>query len=300
MTNLKRKNKTGFTLIELVIVISIIFIVSAISIVSFGLYEKKSAVENSLEEIIACLKSAQNKTLASEENSQWGVYFDPAQSDYVLFKGSIYNPEAVENEINEIPQRIEINEINLAGGENKIVFKRLTGETDQFGSISLRLKGNPAETKTIYIEDSGQFFTSLPGTPNGESREKDSRHVHFNLDWSIRNATTLKFNFIDSGQIKTQDMAQFFNPEKTEFDWNNETEPFVIDSGNQIFKIHSHFLDGSNTILCIHRERGENQNNQEVFIYIIDSGTDKEIAHYFADSEDSVAKGSYVSSFEPQ
>ncbi|MDP2821033.1 MAG: prepilin-type N-terminal cleavage/methylation domain-containing protein [bacterium] len=298
--NFKRKTKTGFTLIELLIVVAIIFIVFALSVVSFRFYEKKSTLNNTVKEIVAVLKSAQNKTLASEGNSKWGVYFDSGQNRFILFKGSEYNPEGAENEINEISERIEISALDLAGGENKIVFKRLTGETDQFGSVSLRLKENPAEIKTIYIENSGQIFSSLPVNPDDESRVRDSRHFHFDLGWSIQNATTLKFNFIDSGQIKTQDMVAFFNGDKTEFNWNNEEEPFVIDEANQIFKIHTHYLDGANTVLCIHRERGENQNNQEVFIYIVDGGVDKEIAHYFADSGDSIAKGFYVSSFEPQ
>jgi hypothetical protein len=253
-----------------------------------------------VKEIAAVLKSAQNKTLASEGNSRWGVYFDSGQNRFILFKGSEYNPEGAENEINEISERIEFSSLDLAGGENKIVFKRLTGETDQFGSVSLRLKESPEEIKTIYIENSGQIFTNLSSSPDDQSREKDSRHFHFDLGWSIQNATALKFNFIDSGQVKTQSMTAFFNPEKTEFNWNNEETPFVIDGGNQVFKIHTHYLDGSNTVLCIHRERGEEKNDQEVFIYIVDGGVDKEIAHYFADSSDSIAKGSYVFSFEPQ
>jgi hypothetical protein len=113
------------------------------------------------------------------------------------------------------------------------------------------------------------------------------------LGWSIQNATVLKFKFSgpEPDQIETVDMAPYFNVDKTEFNWNNESSPFVVNGANQVFRIHTHT---SNTLLCIHRDRNNGKNNQEVIIYIVDGGLDKDIAHYLADANDTVEKGFYV------
>jgi len=165
------------------------------------------------------------------------------------------------------------------------------GTTDQFGSLSLRLKAEPQKTKTIYIENSGQVRLTPPSIPSDENRIKDSRHVHFDLGWSIQDATTLKFYFPNIPQTETIDMAVYFNAEKTEFDWDGT---FSVGGADQVFRVHSHSLNVSNTLLCIHRDRNEGKNTEKVIIYIIDGGTEKDIAHYLADATDTVEKGFYV------
>ena len=61
--------------------------------------------------------------------------------------------------------------------------------------------------------------------------------------------------------------------------------------------MHTHFITPATfpyTRLCIHRDRNNGKNNQEVTVYIIDSGTEKDIAHYSADTNDKVDQGFYV------
>jgi len=64
-----------------------------------------------------------------------------------------------------------------------------------------------------------------------------------------------------------------------------------------VFQIHTHSLDVSNTLLCIHRDRNQGKNNQKVVIYIVDGGIDKEIAHYAGDT---VSNGAYGGIMEVQ
>jgi len=292
------KNNFGFTIIELLTTIAILVILIAISVSSFLFFQKESDLNSSSEEIINALRRAQNKTLASEGNSQYGVYFDTSVSPrrYTLFKGIDYSSrDSSFDEVHKLSKNIEIYEINLSG-ENEVVFARITGAAFPSGDISLRLETNPTETKTIYIEGSGLIGMTVPSVP-GSSWTRDSRHVHFDLGWSIQNATTLKFNFVAAAQIETIDMADYFNAGKTEFDWEGT---FLVGGVDQVFRIHTHSLDVFSTLFCVHRDRNNDKNTEEVIIFIIDEGIEKDIAHYLADADDTVNEGLYGGTKEVQ
>ncbi|MBZ9578286.1 hypothetical protein KJA14_00250 [Patescibacteria group bacterium] len=292
------KLNVGVTLVELVVIIGILVILALISAPVFRFFQKESDLNNNTEEIINTLRFAQNRTLASEGASQYGVYFDNTTSphQYTLFKGTDFaSRDSSSDEIHKLAKAVEFYEINLNGG-NELVFDRVTGKTSQPGNVSLRLKVDLTKTKTIYIESSGQVGLTIPSVPT-DGQVEDSRHVHSDLGWSIQNSTALKFSFPDIPQVETIDMADYFNTGKTEFDWEGT---FSVGGIDQIFRVHTHALDAFNTLLCIHRNRNDGKNNQEVIIYIVDGGIDKDIAHYLADAVDTVEKGFYVNTMERQ
>ena len=283
----------SFTLIEILIVIGILAILVVMALPAFRSFRAEADLNDSADKIINTLRLAQSKTLASEEANQWGVYFSTSTlpHQYTLFQGASYVSRVTSSdEIYDLPGSVEIYDINLTG-EPEVVFDRLIGSTSQSGSISVRLKNDPTENRTIYIENSGQVGLIVPPAPSDAERIKDSRHVHFDLGWSIQNATTVKFYFPDIPQTEQISMADYFDVGKTEFDWEGT---FVVGGVDQTFHIHTHSLDAFNTLLCIHRDRSEGENDQEVIIYIVDSGVDKDIAHYLADPDDTLVKGSYV------
>ena len=289
---LKTTTNSGVTFIELLMAIGILVILIGISVPVFIFFQKGLELNNSAEEIINLLRIARNKTLASEGNSQYGVYFDSTISPHqsVLFKGDNFAlRDSSFDEVYKLPTSIEIYQINLGGG-NEVVFDRVTGNTSQPGDISLKLKTDSTKNKTIYIDGSGQVKLTAPVIPSDVDRIKDSRHLHFDLGWSIQDATTLKFYFPNIPQTEQIDMANYFNVEKTEFDWKGT---FSVDGVDQVFRIHSHFLDAFNTLLCIHRDRNNGKSNQEVIVFIVDGGVDKDIVHYLADADDTVIEGVY-------
>jgi len=293
------KNNLGATFIELLVAIAILIILAATSVSVLHFFQKSSDLNNSVDQIINVLRFAQNRTLASEGPDQYGVYFNDTVSPhrYILFKGSNYSSRdtSFNDEIHTLPDTIEMNNIDLNGGK-EVVFIRITGLTNRAGNISVRLKTDLTQSKTIYIESSGQVGLNPPLTPTN-GRLVDSRHTHFNLGWSIQNATFLKFYFPNASQTETVDMADYFTSTKTEFDWEGT---FSISSTDQTFRVHTHLLDAFDTLLCIHRDRNNGINNQEVIIYIVDGGIDKDVAHYLADSADTVEKGFYVNTMERQ
>jgi len=297
----------GFTLIEILTVIAIFAILTTISVPTFRSFQATLDLNNSQDEVISTMDLSRTMTTASEGADKYGVYFDKANGKYILFKGNSYqtkNPDFFDKTYT-LPSLIEISEINLKSTinpdepSNEVVFNRITGTANQTGNLILKQKLQSPETRTIYVLASGKILTEVPAVSENQ-REKDSRHIHFNLGWGIQNATVLKFKFLspEPDQIETVDMAGYFNAEKTLFDWSGK---FTVNEIDQEFRTHTHLLDVANTLLCIHRDRNSGKNTEEVVIYIVDGGADKEIAHYFADENDTIQKGEiYVSSIEIQ
>lgn len=287
----------SFSLIEILIVIGILIVLTVMAFPAFRSFRAESDLNNSAEKIINILRLAQSKTLASDGASQWGGYFvtSTVPHQYILFQGANYASRIPSfDEVYDLPESVEIYDINLVGGEPEVIFDRLIGSTGQAGDVSVKLKTDPTKNQTIYVENSGQVGLTVPSVPSDGERIKDSRHVHFGLGWSIQNATTVKFSF-PGFSTTTVDVTDYFNVLKTEFDWEGT---FDIGGVDQTFRLHTHSLDAFDTLLCIHRDRNKGKNNQEVLIYIVDEiGTDKYIAHYL---NDTVATGTHANTMEEQ
>ncbi|MDP2864425.1 MAG: hypothetical protein Q8N73_02100, partial [bacterium] len=209
----------GVTLIELVVILGILILLTALAVPTFIFFQTETDLNNSTEEIINTLRVAQNKTLGSEGASNYGVHFE--SDKLVLFKGTSYDSLAIDNEVHSLPKRVEIYEINLLGGGLEVIFNKIVGATSQPGNINLRLEGEVTKIRTIGIQSSGKITLGQEANPIALP-QKDSRHVHFNLGWPIQSATTLKFYFPAIPQTELVDMANYFNAGKTEFDWDNE------------------------------------------------------------------------------
>ncbi|KKS45095.1 hypothetical protein A3I25_02695 [Candidatus Nomurabacteria bacterium RIFCSPLOWO2_02_FULL_42_17] len=145
--------KSGLSLIEVLVVLAIIGILSAVVFGNFGTYRANQALQNSGEGVLSFLNSARSRTLFSEDSSQYGVHLE--QSKTVLFKGVTYSAGANDNREFILDPSIEIVSVNLAGGGDNIVFERLSGATDQDGTFVLRVKTDFSKQKTFTIEKTG-------------------------------------------------------------------------------------------------------------------------------------------------
>ena len=271
--------QNGFTLIEILIIISIIILIVAITNISYRYFERNTELTITAQKIVSIIKLAQNKTMSSEGDSQYGVHFE--NDKYILFKGDTYQEGTADNIENTVPSRLEINNIDLEGEESDIIFQRINGRTEQDGTIDLIISSEASNPETINIHPSGQIeLASLLSECCNTNYLTDNRHVHFDLGWSMQNAITLTFYSSEIPEATVNvNMFEYFNIDKTEFDWNGVID---INGQSQTIKIHTHFLDEFNTVLCIHRDGSLNNKPLQILI------DNKDIASYTAKGEVSI------------
>ncbi|OHA66410.1 MAG: hypothetical protein A2672_01255 [Candidatus Wildermuthbacteria bacterium RIFCSPHIGHO2_01_FULL_49_22b] len=253
----------GFTLLEILVVMGIIAIFLTMSIPQLRSFQSSSRLENVGREAVSALRLAQNKTLASEGASQYGVYFDTASSPnrYILFEGESYAArDPAKDEAAELPQTIEISAISL-GGESEAVFSRLTGDPEAVGTVVFRQVADPASTKTVTILASGAIQEGTAPVPSDAGRVTDSRHVHVpyvgrNIDTATESVRLVfpdtTFSFAISDNMRD---GQIF--------WEGD----VVSQGEtQHLKIHTHLLNdvAQGTLFSVHRSRDLNSKPLEI------------------------------------
>ena len=155
-----RYMKTGFTIIELLVVVATSAVLLAISAGVFLTINKRGDVDSEARKLKSVLNLARNQTVASEGSQSFGVHIDDSLNEYILFPGSSFDSIHPDNETFTLPSQISISSVELNGGGNDVIFNRLTGSTVQYGHIILESLEKPtticlSESGSIYIEESG-------------------------------------------------------------------------------------------------------------------------------------------------
>ena len=149
MFNISNRKANGFTLVELLIVLSILALLIGITLTTFISFRKSQSLALDVQTITSVLRQARNQTLSSKNASVYGVHF--SQGVVTLFTGATYTVGAATNEDFNLSGADTIVTISLAGGGSDVVFIRLTGETVQNGTIVVSSPStSQAKTVTIY------------------------------------------------------------------------------------------------------------------------------------------------------
>jgi len=151
MTELKKIR--GITLVEILIVISILAFLAAAASVPFSSFRAAQALNSSAADLVSLLKDARSAAVSSKDSSQYGVHFETARAVY--FKGSVWSEPSSTNREISLDSTVSASLISLAGGGSDVIFEQLTGETSQYGTIEVSLKSNPSKKKTITILRTG-------------------------------------------------------------------------------------------------------------------------------------------------
>jgi len=243
--------KKGFILIELLVVIFILVLLAGLVVANFRFFQTKTNLEETALQLVSVLSLAQNKAIASEGETPFGVRLE--NNRYTLFLGSTYQPSSPSNQQYLLTNGLEIFDISLNGGGQDIVFNRLDGRTSQFGQFGVRLTSNPSQTKTIYIESSGR--AGLSASSSSDVRQKDSRHVHFNYGRVINtNSENIVLTF--SNPTTTQEIVIKDNLDANgQINWQGEV---AVGGQNQKIEVKTHQLNNPGTIFSITRDRRHN------------------------------------------
>jgi len=143
----------GFTFIEIIIAIAILLVIAVFTLVSLNTFRGNQSLKNSVDETVGLINQARSQTLSSQEFSQYSVHFEAAR--VVLFNGTTFSEPNPNNIVLILPSSIEISSVSLNGGGVDMTFQKLTGKTDQFGSVVFRVKNDISKTKTINVKNTG-------------------------------------------------------------------------------------------------------------------------------------------------
>lgn len=258
----------GFALLEVFISVGIITLVGVISLVSFINSRNVRDLTTSAQNVLSVLRLAQSRTLAGEDNSQWGVHLE--QSRFVLFRGAIFAGSTSTKEY-LLPSNIEVVNVNLFGGGQDVVFKKVTGATSETGAFDVRVKGSAVNTFSITIDGSGKVYQTGIIPASAGSRMVDARHREFNLGWSIKNSTTLLLTFSDPPNPDVPNsVAMTPTAPRTTFDW---TGTVTVGGQDQTLRIHATPISDTNTILHVDRDCRKNTKKVRVTIDTQDIAT---------------------------
>ena len=148
-----RYKNNGLTLIEIIVAVGILVFISTIGLNAFSSFKKASDLSSGSDTVMTYLIQARSKTLSAENGAQYGVHFESEK--IVFFQGGSYIESDSQNQEIILPTTVEISSIILSGGGSDVLFKKLNGETDNDGTIILRLKLNQTREKTVSIKKTG-------------------------------------------------------------------------------------------------------------------------------------------------
>ncbi len=143
----------GFTLLEILISLSImlllVFVVSGV----FRSFNKKQEIESKVVLAKSLLEEARARTLSSRNDKVYGVHFETAH--IVLFEGGTYSAGVATNELHDLGPHVSLFGTALSDGGSDIIFKRLTGETLQNGTVTLSLVSDVSQKGILTISTTG-------------------------------------------------------------------------------------------------------------------------------------------------
>lgn len=150
------QNKTGFSVIELLIVISITLLLMAVAVPIYGNFQSSSYLNERTVEIIQTVRTARARSLARVNDKPHGVFFDidPSGPDkFILYQGSAYSSRDINYDRTVTLEGSLALLTTLTG--NEINFSRGLGEPNIVETKYVVLTNAVGQSTTITINTFG-------------------------------------------------------------------------------------------------------------------------------------------------
>lgn len=144
---------TGFTLVEMIIVVALVAMIAVLATVSFSAVTARQALDKSTDSVVAVLAQARSFTLSAKADSAYGVRL--LTTGPVLFAGTTYDAASPTNVPLLLDPRLSIANISLSGGGSDVLFRKLTGTTTQSGTFRVIITSTPTSYRTVTIYATG-------------------------------------------------------------------------------------------------------------------------------------------------
>lgn len=149
---------SAFTLIELLIVVSILAILATVGIMNLYSHRSRQDLGFRAREIVTVLRNAQDRSISQEDGARWGVYFENPSSGtdfYELFSGPSYVSGTIFSK-NTLSSYVQF-DIPAANSSTTIIFSPITGLPTASATIKISLVGDSTASSTIIINSNGKI-----------------------------------------------------------------------------------------------------------------------------------------------
>ncbi len=149
------KSYSGFSLIEILLVISILAIISTSVFIWFSSYQRQTEIESASKMIISSLRDAQSRSISGKDFMKWGIFFDDTNNKFILFRDEGGYAGASVKEETYLSSYVEFDSNSLSDGCNEIIFEKINGATAQNCAIKIIDKSDDSNFIGITITGSG-------------------------------------------------------------------------------------------------------------------------------------------------
>ena len=166
---------TGFTLVELIVVMALIVFITGLTIINLRPGEEELLLERSINQVARDSRSVMGITLrakphpcgATSNFSGYGIHFTPGDTTYLLFSdcngSNKYEPADDEGEVFKLEKGVRIQDATpLQGGGLHVLFVPpnpdvyINADPDEpQGQIILELVSDSTRTRTLTITNKG-------------------------------------------------------------------------------------------------------------------------------------------------
>ncbi|MEW6617535.1 MAG: prepilin-type N-terminal cleavage/methylation domain-containing protein [Patescibacteria group bacterium] len=154
---IKERNDAGLSLLEVLIVIGILGIITAVGSGIFKEFVKNTEIDSVKNKIIFDLKQAQGKAMAGDSGLVWGVYFVNSTDDYYQIFSTPTNYASASTTIQEsyyLPGQIYFSAPTSTPVE--VLFQKIRGTVS--GTSTIILVSSSTPTSTIIVAPSGLIY----------------------------------------------------------------------------------------------------------------------------------------------
>lgn len=144
----------GFSFVEIVIIMGIMTLLIMIASFNFFPIKQKTSLSTTVQSLITDIKQQQLKAMSGE--STQGIYFDPDQNNYIVFKGATYLESDPSNFNIPLGDQIITFSVDFSG--RQILFAPVSGEISNF------LPGNKIVLQNTVSNEEKSIFFNKYGT----------------------------------------------------------------------------------------------------------------------------------------
>jgi len=148
---MRRRVFHGFGLLEFLFAVGILALISVIIIKGLNSFRQERQLDVVTETIVFELAKARNMTKLSEGGLQYGLRLNATSVE--RFIGDTYSV-ASSTRI-DFDDAVEIIGVTLELGGKDVLYDRITGETADYGTATVRLVNYPSSTRLLTISPFG-------------------------------------------------------------------------------------------------------------------------------------------------